>query len=162
MISKNLSPANTLVDAQLRTAMGQSVGTFRRAEWFVEVEKGIWQGGWEAAKRKRLSFKLPFSQASTSPRKCHFPKFKHLELNYPKSKDDGAGNHDFQLPGININGRQLSTKFDVKSPRKASVSRDPQPQPFPGRILTLHHLTPLKILPSLGKVMTYALVRNLH
>ena len=97
--------------------MGHRVGNFRRSS-------GVCGGG-ERDRTRRLGScyrkkthsqsVLPFSQASRS----------HLELNYPKTKDGGAGNHNFQLPGLNINCRKLSTKFDFKSPRKHSVSPHP-------------------------------------
>jgi len=129
-LSENLLPASTSVDSQLGTAMGHNVGTSRRGRVTVEMVKGTQQGDWEATIRKGCPSILPFSQA----------RMRHLDLNYPKTKDDGTENHDFQLPALHINCRLLSTKFNFKSPRKASGSPHPQPQLFPDRGPTLHHL----------------------
>lgn len=92
---------------------------------------------------------LPFSQAGMS----------HFKLSYPKKKNDGAENHDFQLPELNINGRQLSTKFDSRAQGRVLWSPHPQPQLLPGRGPLGHQL---KIVPSLGRVATYTVVRNLN
>ena len=124
-------PASTLVESQLGTEMGHNVSTSRRHRVTVEMEKGTQQGGWEVTVRKGCPSILPFCQARIS----------HLDLNYPKTKDDGTENHDFQLSELHIYCRQLSKKFNFKSPRKASVSPHTQPQPFPGKGPTLHHLT---------------------
>lgn len=145
-------PASTLVDSQLGAAMGHKVDTFRRGRVMVEMEKGTQQGGWEAAKRKGCPSILPFSQTRMS----------HLDLNHPKTKDDGTENHGFQLLVLHINCSQLSTKFNFKSPRKASVSPHPQPQPFPDRGPTLHHHNHPKRQLSPGRVANDTSVRNLN